>query len=701
MLHSHNRQTSVASFASSLYLPVDPENPPNLDDETDTYPSSDELFGPDHEEGDDYTISSRRYLSSHSRYSSTFSHVSHPPTPPRSTRSTISFERPPSSMSLTQPQQSRHSNTELSFSPSAWNNKPVIRTMASTSELPSPPSTARSSTEAPMSAALEKLAEAQSSSEDPGVPIEKFDQLALEHLEQDKALLQMLRKLDDQKLRIAQLTYALSRLRILSNSACLSPSDSDTPVLAGSISVIQPRRLGAVVPKPLIVQQSSKSASSIGRSTLFSPGNGTSGLSGPSTNEAVNQRRRAKQQLHEFALRRPARMAKSRGNGKPAAEDAAATARRVGWEGARGSPSMVMRETKPRAAGIVEHPNITIRRPKRPDPPLHMMSPTHTPRASAQTQGVKSAFTGSPATPPSLRSLFSSPSSTTSKSPQTPVQTHLAPQVVYDSPSTPVPRKRGNNRDKPLPARPVSPTKPMRLARHISYTYEVPPVPSLEDTTAHITLIDRSQATPPLPADEVQNRLAATFAHFSRSRGPSPQPSLSPRVPSPPRKALEFPTAPLDQGQPDYLQHMLHQKWVAQLDEHSHQARGNWKSPLKAIRQKLTGFGGPRRPRRASIADSSSDTHSQSHAHGSFDVVPGYVQGLGTVDEGGDSEYGGIPLTPVPDAKARKAKKKASGKEEGGVLSKATWRFSKLGLNKLVGILTYGDQRLSIVTYIK
>ncbi|QRW18036.1 hypothetical protein RhiXN_02960 [Rhizoctonia solani] len=532
--------------------------------------------------------------------------------------------------------------------------------MASTSELPSPPSTARSSTEAPMSAALEKLTEAQSSSEDPGVPIEKFDQLALEHLEQDKALLQMLRKLDDQKLRIAQLTYALSRLRILSNSACLSPSDSDTPVLAGSISVIQPRRLGAVVPKPLIVQQSSKSASSIGRSTLFSPGNGTSGLSGPSTNEAVNQRRRAKQQLHEFALRRPARMAKSRGNGKPAAEDAAATARRVGWEGAR-APQYYYPATE--ATG---------------PSPAYDEPGTHTPR-SAQTQGVKSAFTGSPATPPSLRSLFSSPSSTASKSPRTPVQTHLAPQVVYDSPSTPVPRKRGNNRDKPLPARPVSPTKPMRLARHISYTYEVPPVPSLEDTTAHITLIDRSQATPPLPADEVQNRLAATFAHFSRSRGPSPQPSLSPRVPSPPRKALEFPTAPLDQGQPDYLQHMLHQKWVAQLDEHSHQARGNWKSPLKAIRQKLTGFGGPRRPSRASIADSSSDTHSQSHAHGSFDVVPGYVQGLGTVDEGGDSEYGGIPLTPVPDAKALKAKKKASGKEEGGVLSKATWRFSKLG----------------------
>ncbi|CAE6379839.1 unnamed protein product [Rhizoctonia solani] len=680
MIHSHNRQTSVASFASSLYLPVDPENPPNLDDEADTYPSSDELFGPDHEEGDDYTISSRRYLSSHSRYSSAFSHVSHPPTPPRSTRSTISLERPPSSISLTQPHQSRHSNTELSFSPSAWNNKPVIRAMTSTSELPSPPSTARSSNEAPMSAALEKLTAAQSSSEhDPGVPIEKFDRLALEHLEQDKALLQMLRKLDDQKLRIAQLTYALSRLRILSNSTCLLSSDSDTPIATGSGSVIQPRRLGAVIPKPLIVQQSARSASStIGRSTLFSSGNGTPGLSGPSTNEAVNQRRRAKQQLHEFALRRPARMAKSRGNVKPVAEDAVARGRRIGWEGARGSPSMVMRETKPRAAGLIEHPNITVRRPKQPGPPSHMISPTRTPRASASTQGAKSTFTSSPVTPPHLLSLFSSPSSSTSKSPQTPTQTHITPAVVYDSPSTPVPRKNKGNRDKPLPPRPISPTKPMRLARNISYSYDIPPVPSIENTTAHITLIDRSRATPPLPADEVQNRLAATFAHFSKSRAPSPQPS-TPRPPSPPRKALDFPMGPLDQGQPDYLEHMLHQKWVTQLDEHSHQARGNWKSPLKAIRQKLTGFGGPRRPSRASIADSSSDTHSQSHAHGSLDVVPGYVQGLGTVDEGVDSEYGGVALTPVLDAKARKAKKKGTGKEEGGVLSKATWRFSKLG----------------------
>ncbi|CCO28632.1 hypothetical protein BN14_02630 [Rhizoctonia solani AG-1 IB] len=587
MLQSHNRQTSVASFASSLYLPVDPENPASLDDEDDTYPSSDELFGPDHEDGDDYTISSRRYLSSHSRYSSAFSHVSHPPTPPRSTRSTISLERPPSSISisLTQPHPSRHSNTQPAFSPSAWNNNPAVRAMASTSDLPSPPSTARSSHEAPMSAALEKLTAHSNTEHDPGVPIEKFDQLALEHLEQDEALLQMLRKLDDQKLRIAQLTYALSRLRILSNSACLSLSDSDAPIATGSGSVIEPRRLGAVIPKPLIVQQSTKSASSsIGRSTLFSLGSGASGLSGPSANEAVNQRRRAKQQLHEFALRRPARMAKSRGNTKPIAEDATARARRVGWEGARGSPSMVMRETKPRAAALVEHPNITVRRPKRPDPP-HITSPVRTPRVSAPTQGAAS----SPDTPPRMLSLFSSPSSSsTSKSPQTPVQTHIASLAVYDSPSTPVPRKHVGHRDKPLPARPVSPTKPMRLARNISYSYEVPPVPLLENTTAHITLVDR--ATPPLPADEVQNRLAATFAHFSKSRAPSPQPSLpTPATlrapPSPPRKALDFPT-----DQPDYLEHMLHQKWVAQLDEHSYQARGNWKSPLRAIRQKLTGL---------------------------------------------------------------------------------------------------------------
>ncbi|KAG8734165.1 hypothetical protein FRC11_010383 [Ceratobasidium sp. 423] len=673
MLHSHNRQASVASFASSLYLPVDPENPPKLDDETDVYPSSDELFGPDHEEGDDYTISSRRYLSSHSRYSTAFSYVSHPPTPPRSTRSTMSLERSSSSMSLTSPQLSRHSNTELSFSPSAWNNKPVLRTMTSTSELPSPPSTARSSNEAPMSAALDQLTEAQSSSEDQGVPIEKFDQLALEHLEQDKALLQMLRKLDDQKLRIAQLTYALSRLRILSNSACLSPSDTDAPILTGSSSVIQPRRLGAVIPKPLIVQQSPKSASyTIGRSTLLSSGSGASGLSGPSTNEAVNQRRRAKQQLHDFALRRPARMAKGRGNNKIVAEEAATRARRTGWEGARGSPSMVMRETKPRAAGLIGHPNITVQRPKRPDPPAHMISPARTPRPSAPRQSATSASASSPATPPRLLSLFSSPNSATSKAPWTPVQTQVSPPGVYGSPSTPVPRQHRVDRDKPLPARPVSPTKPMRLARNMSLSYEIPPVPPLDQTTAHVTLIDRSRATPPLPADEIQNRLAATFAHFSKYRAPSPQPPAS-RAPSPPRRAFD-----VEQGQPDYLEHMLHRKWVAQLDEHSHQARGSWKSPLKAIRQKLTGGFGPRRPSRASTTDSMSDTtHSQSHAHGSLDV-PGYVQGLGTVDEG-DSEYGGVPLTPVLDGKARKSKKKGTGKEEGGVLSKATWRFSKLG----------------------
>ncbi|KEP52259.1 hypothetical protein V565_048080 [Rhizoctonia solani 123E] len=667
MLHSHNRQTSVASFASSLYLPVDPENPPKLDDEVDPYPSSDELFGPDHEEGDDYTISSRRYLSSHSRYSTAFSYVSHPPTPPRSTRSTMSLERSSSSISLTSPPLARHSNTELSFSPSAWANKPVLRTVTlttTTSELPSPPSTARSSNEAHMSATLDKLTAAQD--EDQGVTVEKFEQLALEHLEQDTALLQMLRKLDDQKLRIAQLTYALSRLRILSNSACLSPPESGAPIATGSIPLIQPRRLGAVIPKPLIVQQSAKSASSaFGRTNLFSSGDGTSGLSGPSANEAVNQRRRAKQQLHEFALRRPARMAKGRGNTKLVADEAAARARRAGWEGTRGSPSMVMKETKPRAAEVVEHPNITVRRAKRPDPPAHMISPARAPRASAPTQ---SATLSNPATPPRLLSLFSSPSSATSKS---------APLVVDDS----VSRQHGGNRQKPLPPRPVSPTKPMRLARNISFAYEIPPVPPLDQTTAHITLIDRSRATPPLPADEVQHRLAATFAHFSsksRASSPLPPPQAPPRAPSPPRSGLEF-----QQGQPDYLEQMLRQKWITQLDEHSHQARGNWKSPLKAIKQKIAGgFGVPRRPSRASTIDSGSDTtHSQSHAHASLEV-PGYVQGLGTVDEGGDSEYGhGIrSFTPDPDAKARKSKKKGSGKEEGGgVLSKSTWRFSRLG----------------------
>ncbi|CAE6423088.1 unnamed protein product [Rhizoctonia solani] len=666
-MHMHNRQVSVASFASSLYLPVDPENPPKLDDETDTYPSSDELFGPDHEEGDDYTISSRRYLSSHSRYSTAFSYVSHPPTPPRSTRSTMSLERSSSSISLTSPPLARHSNTELSFSPSAWANKPVIRT-STTSELPSPPSTARSSNEAPMSATLDMLTAAQN--EDQGVPIEKFDQLALEHLEQDTALLQMLRKLDDQKLRIAQLTYALSRLRILSNSACLSPPESGAPIATGSSLLIQPRRLGAVIPKPLIVQQSTKSASyTFGRTNMLSSGNGTSGLSGPSTNEAVNQRRRAKQQLHEFALRRPARMPKGRGNSKLVADDAAARARRAGWEGTRGSPSMVMKETKPRAAEVVEHPNVTVRRSKRPDPPAHMVNPARTPRAPAPTQ---SATSSNPATPPRLLSLFSSSSSATSKSPQTPAH----PPAVDDSA-----RQHGESRDKPLPPRPVSPTKPMRLARNISFAYEIPPVPPLDQTTAHITLIDRSRATPPLPADEVQHRLAATFAHFSKSRASSPLPPSAPappRAPSPPRSGLEF-----QQGQPDYLEHMLRQKWVTQLDEHSHQARGNWKSPLKAIKQKIAGgFGMPRRPSRASTIDSASDTtHSQSHAHASLEVS-GYVQGLGTVDEGGDSEYGhgGRSFTPDPDAKARKSKKKGSGKEEGGgVLSKSTWRFSRLG----------------------
>ncbi|KDN45632.1 hypothetical protein RSAG8_04716, partial [Rhizoctonia solani AG-8 WAC10335] len=247
----------------------------------------------------------------------------------------------------------------------------------------------------------------------------------------------------------------------------------------------------------------------------------------------------------------------------------------------------------------------------RPDPPSHMISPARTPRASAPTRSATS--TSSPATP-RLLSLFSSPSSATSKSPQTPVQTQVSPPTVYDSPSTPVPRQYRDSRQKPLPARPVSPTKPMRLARNISYSYEIPPVPHLDQTLAHVTLIDRSKATPPLPVDEVQNRLAATFAHFSsKSRAHSPQPPPPPpppppRAPSPPRSGLDF-----QQGQSEYLEQILHRKWVSQLDEHSHQARGSWKSPLKAIKQKIAGgFGGQRRPSRASTLDSASDT---THSH--------------------------------------------------------------------------------------
>ncbi|KAG8687202.1 hypothetical protein FRC08_012116, partial [Ceratobasidium sp. 394] len=122
--NSHARHASVASFASSLYLPVDPDNKPNFDDENEAYPSSDELFGPDHEEGDDYTISSRRYLSSHSHYSSSYSRTSHPPTPPRST---ISLERSSSSLSLTPPR-ARYGNPDSASSPLAPASRPAANT---------------------------------------------------------------------------------------------------------------------------------------------------------------------------------------------------------------------------------------------------------------------------------------------------------------------------------------------------------------------------------------------------------------------------------------------------------------------------------------------------------------------------------------------------------------------------------------------
>lgn len=671
MSNMHHRQTSVASFASSLYLPVDPENKLSFDDETEAYPSSDELFGIDHEEGDDYTISSRRHLSySHSRYSS--SAVSHPPTPPRSI---ASLERSPSSLSLTPPR-ARHSNPGGGSSPLA----PILATATASTptSLPSPPSTARSSNYAHSMDAPKP---------DAGVPIDKFDKLAMDHLEQDRALLRTLRKLDDQKVRIAQLTYALSRLRVLSNSECLSPSD--LPIVPGSSRMVPVRRLGAVIPKPLIVQQSSKSASSstFGRSTISSTRN-ASGLSGPSQNEAINQRRQAKQQLHEFALRRPTRNAKGRPIGRSTIDVSANQARR-NWEGARGSASLVARESKPRAPGIVDHQNITVRRPKRPDPPRHFASQSaRSPKSSAATP------TTSPTTPPRLLSIFSSPSIVTSRSPQTPTQGQPSSFLVHDSPTTPVP-----NKYKPLPARPISPTKPMRIARNTSLTYTIPPVPSPQHTTAHITLVNDGDTTPPLPVEEVQNRLAATFAHFSSNKRASQ--SQVQREPSPPRRALEV-SQPEGPGvEPEYLAELLNQKWVAQLDEHSHQARGSWKSPLRNIRQRIAGGLGIRKPSRASMSvDESEEGHTSLDGAGA-----GYVNGLGTVREGDSDAIGRVSGgPPVVDPKGKKLKKKGStGTSEGAHQppvstalppssatatatpaatpkpSKSTWRFSRLG----------------------
>ncbi|KAG9126469.1 hypothetical protein FRC07_003320 [Ceratobasidium sp. 392] len=648
MSHSHIRQSSVASFASSLYLPVDPDNKPNFDDENEAYPSSDELFGLDHEEGDDYTISSRRYLSSHSRYSSSFSNTSHPLTPPRST---ISLQRSSSSLTSLTPPQARYGNPDPGSSALAPMNRPVASTTTSVlAGLPSPPNTARSSDDDYLNS---QMSEVVAPKPDEGVPIEKFDQLVVEHLEQDRALLQTLRKLDDQKARIAQLTYALSRLRVLSNSACLSPCDesdlSDTP---RSSPPIQFHRLGRIIPKPLIVKPSAQSASSstLGRSTLSIREN-PSGLTGPSLNEAVNQRRRAKQQLHEFALRRPTRTPKGRPSGRftAAANANAAQVKRAGWEGARGSPSLVPRETKPRAPGIVDHPNVTMRRTKRTDLSRQVNQPAQTPPPSMSTM--------SPSTPPRLASLFSSPSTITSRSPLTPTQSQILSASVYDSPNTPVPSRK----NKPLPPRPVSPTMPMKLARNVSYNYALPPVPPPHETTAHITLVDNSETIPSLPVEEVQNRLAATFAHFSKPRATSP----SPRPPSPPRRALDMTSS--EQEQSDYLEQLLRKKWVDQLDEHAHQARGSWKSPLRSIRQRIAGgLGLARRPSRASIGESSSDAHT--HPSVSMDGNGGYVHGLGTLEEGAialDQEEGASVgrLPPVVDHKLKKLKKKGSIKD--------------------------------------
>jgi hypothetical protein len=680
MSNSHARQTSVASFASSLYLPIDPDNKPNFDDETEAYPSSDELFGVDHEEGDDYTISSRRYLSSHSRYSSSFSHTSHPPTPPRST---ISLGRSSSSSLSLTPPHARHSNADLGPSRLMLANRSAVHTTASTSAaLPSPPSTAHSSNDTHLSSHMD---DHSSPKVDEGVPIEKFDQLAIEHLEQDRTLLRTLRKLEDQKNRIAQLTYALSRLRILSNSACLS-SDPDFPVAQRSSPPMQFHRLGAVIPKPLIVKASAFSASSstFGRSTFSSARTNPSGLSGPSQNEAINQRRQAKQQLHEFALRRPARNAKARPSGR-AASASVNQARRTGWEGSRGSPSLVVRETKDRAPGVVNHPNITMRRPKRPDAPRHLVNQPRLSEASSSSI--------SPATPPRLASLFSSPTSTsTTRSPLTPTQGQISSAAVYESPTTPVPSRRG----KPLLSRPISPTKPMRLARNMSYSYAIPPVPPLNQTTAHITLVDNTETALPLPVEEVQNRLAATFAHFSKRRASSPSP---PQAPSPPRRALEVaseehqPEFPIH-AEPDHLDQLYRHKWTEQLDEHSQQARGSWKSPLKSIKQRIAGgLGMARKPSRTSIGDSSSE------ANPSMDGSGGYAHGLGTVQEGtlDLEELGAGKLPPGVDLKLRK-KKKGSIMEEGAHMlplaaspsgaapspkpSKSTWRFSRLGASQ-------------------
>lgn len=311
----------------------------------------------------------------------------------------------------------------------------------------------------------------------------------------------------------------------------------------------------------------------------------------------------------------------------------------------------------PRAAAMgVGHPNVTVRRPRRSEPvpqPI-IKTPTRPPRPSIATSA-------SPATPSRLSSLFASPNRTPTQSRLSvhdPPSSQSRLSALFDSPNTPVsPRKL---KDKPLPLLP--PSRP----RNVSYSYELPPVPSPDHTTAHVTLVDTSRVTPPLPAEEIQNRLAATFAHFSHRDQSGPSPTRRGTDVGP-----EDSFGPMDRREPDYLQEMFHRKWVAQVDEHAHQARGSWKSPLRSIKQRLVGgFGGGmgRKSSRASVSMSSSDDH------GTSLDTPGYVHGLDTLQERDDGA----------DSKAKKSKKKSGkDKDKDDVPStpratKSTWRFSRL-----------------------